>query len=51
MKRMLGSLNFRKAASQWDLPEPRSNRGYAPVQLIEQLLAFSGAVHVVHDDE
>jgi len=38
MKRMLDSMDFRTAASQWDLPEPGSNRGYLPVQLIEQLL-------------
>lgn len=38
MKRMLDSMNFRTAASQWDLPEPGSNRGYPSVQLIEQLL-------------
>lgn len=38
MKRMLDSMNFRTAASQWDLPGTGSNRGYTPVQLIEQLL-------------
>lgn len=27
MKRMLDSMDFRAAASQWDLPEPGSNRG------------------------
>ena len=42
IKRMLDSMNFRTAASQWDLPEPGSNRGYPPVQLIEQLLVSTG---------
>ena len=52
MKRMLGSMNFRTAASQWDLPEPGSNRGYPPVQLIEQLLVsiWCGACRFAHLD-
>lgn len=52
MKRMLGSMNFRTAASQWDLPEPGSNRGYPPVQLIEQLLVsiWCGAYRFTHLD-
>lgn len=37
MKRMLDSMDFRKAASQWDLPEPGSNRSYPPVQLFKLL--------------
>lgn len=50
MKRMLDSMNFRTAASQWDLPEPGSNRGYPPVQLIEQLLVsiWCGACRFTH---
>lgn len=52
MKRMLDSMNFRAAASQWDLPEPGSNRGYPPVQLIEQLLVsiWCGACRFTHLD-
>ena len=36
MKRMLDQMGFQQAASGWDLPPPGSNRGYPPVQLIEQ---------------
>ena len=52
MKRMLDSMNFRAAASQWNLPEPGSNRGYPPVQLIEQLLVsiWCGACRFTHLD-
>lgn len=52
MKRMLDSMNFRTAASQWNLPEPGSNRGYPPVQLIEQLLVsvWCGACRFTHLD-
>lgn len=38
MRRMLQGMNFSEAAKQWDLPQPGSNRGYEPVQLIEQFL-------------
>jgi hypothetical protein len=38
MKRMLDSIRFHRAALQWELPQPGSNWGYPPVQLIEQLL-------------
>lgn len=50
MKRMLDSMDFRTAASQWDLSEPGSNRGYLPVQLIEQLLVsiWCGACRFAH---
>lgn len=52
MKRMLDSMNFRAAASRWDLPAPGSNRGYPPVQLIEQLLVsiWCGACRFTHLD-
>lgn len=52
MKRMLDSMNFRTAATRWDLPEPGSNRGYLPVQLIEQLLVsiWCGACRFTHLD-
>ena len=50
MKRMLDSMSFHTAASQWNLPEPGSNRGYPPVQLIEQLLVsiWCGACRFTH---
>ena len=50
MKRMLDSMSFRNAASRWNLPEPGSNRGYPPVQLIEQLLVsiWCGACRFTH---
>lgn len=50
MKRMLDSMAFREAAAQWDLPQPGSNRGYPPVQLVEQLLVsiWCGACRFAH---
>jgi hypothetical protein len=50
MKKMLDSMGFRSAATQWDLPQPGSNRGYAPEQLIEQLLVsiWCGACRFAH---
>lgn len=36
LKQMLDSLAFRQAVASWELPAPGSNRGYDPVQLIEQ---------------
>ena len=52
MRRMLQSMKFRDAAQQWDLPQPRSNRGYEPMQLIEQFLVsiWCGANRFVHAD-
>ena len=52
MKRMLDSMGFQNAALQWDLPAPGSNRGYPPVQLIEQLLVsiWCGACRFTHLD-
>ena len=38
LKRMLDSMGFRQALSSWGLPAPGSNRGYDPVQLIEQFI-------------
>lgn len=35
MRRMLQSIQFSEAARQWDFPQPGSNRGYQPVQIIE----------------
>lgn len=37
-KQMLDSLAFREAAAHWGLPQPKSNRGYAPRQLLEQFI-------------
>lgn len=38
MQRMLSAIGFRAAAGRWSLPEPGSNRGFAPVMLVEQFL-------------
>lgn len=38
LKRMLDQMDFRQAATGWDLPPPGSNRGYPPAQLIDRYL-------------
>ena len=38
LKRMLDGLGFKAAMQSWDLPQPGSNRGYRPEQLIEQMI-------------
>ena len=38
MQRMLSAIGFRAAAGRWSLPPPGSNRGFAPVRLIDQFL-------------
>ena len=38
MKRMLDHMGFDAALSQAGLPQPGSNRGYAPEQLITQFM-------------
>jgi hypothetical protein len=38
MRRMLQGMKLSEAAKQWDLPQPCSNRGYEPMQIIEQFL-------------
>ena len=50
MKRMLDQMGFQQAASGWDLPPPGSNRGYPPVQLIEQWIVsiWCGACRFAH---
>lgn len=50
MRRMLQSLLFSEAAKQWDLPQPGSNRGYEPVQIIEQFMVsiWCGANRFAH---
>ena len=47
---MLDQIGFRQAASGWDLPPPGSNRGYPPVQLIEQWIVaiWCGAGRLAH---
>lgn len=49
-KRMLDSMGFRQAVAGWGLPAPGSNRGYEPVQLIEQFIVsiWCGACRFVH---
>lgn len=52
LKRMLDGLDFKAALQSWDLPQPGSNRGYAPEQLIEQMIVsiWCGAARFVHAD-
>ena len=38
LKRMLDGMDFKSAMQSWGLPKPGSNRGYAPGQLIEQIM-------------
>jgi len=50
LKRMLDSMAFKEALSSWQLPQPGSNRGYAPEQLIEQMIVsiWCGAARFAH---
>jgi hypothetical protein len=50
LRQMLDSLGFRQVAAGWGLPEPGSNRGYAPLQLIEQFIVsiWCGACRFAH---
>lgn len=50
MKQMLDQLQFQEAFSQFGIPEPLSNRGYAPRQLIEQFIVsiWCGACRFAH---
>lgn len=52
MKRMLDSIGFNAAAQRWEWPQPGSNRGYQPVQLIEQLFVsiWCGANRFAHTE-
>jgi hypothetical protein len=52
LKRMLDGMGFKDALQSWDLPKPGSNRGYAPEQLIEQMIVsiWCGAARFVHAD-
>lgn len=38
LKRMLDTMGFQNAVLTWNLPQPGSNRGYAPQQLVEQFI-------------
>ena len=51
-KQMLDSMGFQEAAARWGLPEPKSNRGYAPLQLIEQFIVsiWCGARRFAHTE-
>lgn len=50
MKRMLDQMDFRQAVGRWDLPQPGSNRGYSPLQLVEQWIVsiWCGACRFAH---
>lgn len=52
MGRMLQGMKLTEAAKQWDLPQPCSNRGYEPLQIIEQFLLsiWYGANRFAHAD-
>ena len=52
LKRMLDGMGFQAALQSWDLPQPGSNRGYAPEQLIEQMIVsiWCGAARFAHTD-
>lgn len=50
LKRMLEEMDFGKAVAGWGLPQPGSNRGYAPLQLVEQFIVaiWCGACRFAH---
>ncbi len=50
LKRMLDQLGFTDELARWSLPPPGSNRGYAPAQLIEQMMVsiWCGAARFAH---
>lgn len=50
LKRMLDSMGFKAAMEDWGLPQPGSNRGYAPWQLVEQFIVaiWCGACRFAH---
>ena len=52
LKRMLVALVFKAALGGMQLPPPGSNRGYAPEQLIEQMIVsiWCGAARFAHAD-
>ena len=52
LKRMLDGLDFKAALRDLKLPQPGSNRSYAPEQLIEQMIVSIGcaAARFAHAD-
>jgi hypothetical protein len=52
LKQLLDQSGFRQSARKWGLPFPGSNRGYDPVQLIEQFIVsiWSGACRFSHTE-
>ena len=52
LKRMMDGMDLATAIDSWNLPAPGSNRGFAPVQLIEQLMVsiWCGASRFAHTD-
>jgi hypothetical protein len=52
LQRMLDGMGFKEAVQSWGLPRPGSNRGYAPEQLIEQMIVsiWCGAARFAHAD-
>ena len=52
LKRMLDGMGLHEAMQSWQLPQPGSNRGYRPEQLIEQMIVsiWCGAARFAHAD-
>lgn len=52
MKRFIDQTGIREELSQQDLPEPGSNRGYKPTQIVESfwLSIWTGASRYIHCD-
>lgn len=49
---MLDGMGLHEAMQSWQLPQPGSNRGYRPEQLIEQMIVsiWCGAARFAHAD-
>lgn len=52
LKNFLDKIRFRDVASTWHLPQPGSNRGYDPTQIIEQMIVsvWAGAENYSQTD-
>jgi len=52
LKKMMDGMGVFQAIQSWQLPMPGSNRGYAPAQLLEQMIVsiWCGANRFVHSD-
>ena len=52
LKKMMDGMGVFQAIQAWQLPMPGSNRGYAPAQLLEQMMVsiWCGANRFVHSD-